>query len=557
MLLSLKIENYALIRSVQVDFPSGFTAICGETGAGKSILLGALSLVLGQRADTDVLLDKQKKCLVEAVFEMKDSYRPLFEADDLDFERESIFRREILPSGKSRAFINDTPVQLSLMKEIGGRIVDIHSQHSTIKLNDKAFQLSVLDSYVSDKALLADYAKEYGEYSELKKRITEEEKSLAEFEKERSYLEFVYQELENAGLQEGEQEALQEEIELISNSEQIKENLSSSLVLMDNEQYPSVLGNLAEIKHILSKIARTNNKIEALYERVDSALIELNDINNELTSFNDGVVFDADVLERDSERLDLIYRLEKKHALSSVSELLALQSDLSERLNASLDKSSDLEVFKAKVQTMEKELEVKAEKIHELRIEAAKKVEENIKSLLFDMGMQNAVLKIRIQKRNFLNEDSFDDVEFMFNANKTRTEELRALNKTASGGELSRLMLGLKAVMADEYNLPTIIFDEIDSGVSGDIAARLAGIMRDMSKKRQVIVITHLPQTAAGASNQFKVYKQVVDNQTESNIILLSQEERVKEIAGMLSNDKVTEAALANSRELLAWFQRP
>ena len=355
MLLSLKIENYALIRSVQVEFPSGFTAICGETGAGKSILLGALSLVLGQRADTDVLLDKQKKCLVEAVFEMEDSYRPLFEDDDLDFERESIFRREILPSGKSRAFINDTPVQLSLMKEIGGRIVDIHSQHSTIKLNDKAFQLSVLDSYVSDKALLADYAKEYGEYSELKKRITEEEKSLAEFEKERSYLEFVYQELENAGLQEGEQEALQEEIELISNSEQIKEDLSSSLVLMDNEQYPSVLGNLAEIKHILSKIARTNNKIEALYERVDSALIELKDINNELTSFNDGVVFDADVLERDSERLDLIYRLEKKHALSSVSELLALQSDLSERLNASLDKSSDLEVFKAKVQTMEKE----------------------------------------------------------------------------------------------------------------------------------------------------------------------------------------------------------
>ena len=205
MLLSLKIENYALIRSVQVDFPSGFTAICGETGAGKSILLGALSLVLGQRADTDVLLDKQKKCLVEAVFEMEDSYRSLFEDDDLEFERESIFRREILPSGKSRAFINDTPVQLSLMKEIGGRIVDIHSQHSTIKLNDKAFQLSVLDSYVSDKALLADYAKEYGEYSELKKRITEEEKSLAEFEKERSYLEFVYQELENAGLQEGEQ----------------------------------------------------------------------------------------------------------------------------------------------------------------------------------------------------------------------------------------------------------------------------------------------------------------------------------------------------------------
>lgn len=551
MLLSLQIENYALIRSTNINFLQGFTSICGETGAGKSILLGALALVLGQRADSEVLLDKEKKCFIEAVFSISNRLQPFFEDNDLDFDNESTFRREILPNGKSRAFINDTPVSLSVMKQIGDCLVDIHSQHNTINLNDKSFQLSILDSYLDDNQILKDYSTKFKRFTSLSSQITNLEEQLLEFEKESSYISFLYEELENAKLKEGEQEELQESVDLMSNSENIKTQIINSLSLFETEDYPSVIPNLYEIKNNISKIENLNKTTRELYSRIESSFIELKDIFSELQSFNESIVFDAQLLEENTQRLDLIFKLQSKHNVETVEELLKIKGDLSNKINQNSDFEFEISKLKQEKDKLKKELDNLVDKIFEARKKSAKRVEESLLPLFESMGMKNAVLKIEVEKPQQLNRTA-GEVEFLFNANKTIANQYRTLNKVASGGELSRLMLALKAIHLEKDNMPTLIFDEIDSGISGEIASRVALIMKNMAENRQIIAITHLPQIAAKANNQFKVYKSDIANQTESKITLLSKEERVIEIAKMLSDENPSEAALTNSRELLS-----
>lgn len=551
MLLSLQIENYALIRSTNINFSQGFTSICGETGAGKSILLGALALVLGQRADSEVLLDKEKKCFIEAVFSISNQLQPFFEDNDLDFDLESTFRREILPNGKSRAFINDTPVSLSVMKQIGDCLVDIHSQHNTINLNDKSFQLSILDSHLDDKQILKDYSVKFKRFISLSSQIKDLQEQLSEFEKESSYISFLYEELENAKLKEGEQEELQESVDLMSNSENIKTQIVNSLSLFETEDYPSVIPNLYEIKNNISKIENLNKNTRELYSRIESSFIELKDIFSELQSFNDSIVFDAQLLEENTQRLDLIFKLQSKHNVETVEELLKIKEELANKINQNSDLEFEISKLKEEENKSKKELNNLVNKIFEARKKSAKRVEESLLPLFEAMGMKNAVLKIEIEKPQTLNQ-SAGEVEFLFNANKTLTNQFRGLNKVASGGELSRLMLALKAIHLEKDNMSTLIFDEIDSGISGEIASKVALIMKNMAKNRQIIAITHLPQIAAKAENQFKVYKSDIENQTESKITLLSKEERVIEIAKMLSDENPSEAALTNSRELLS-----
>lgn len=551
MLLSLQIENYALIRSTNINFSQGFTSICGETGAGKSILLGALALVLGQRADSEVLLDKEKKCFIEAVFSISNRLQSFFEDNDLDFDKESTFRREILPNGKSRAFINDTPVSLSVMKQIGDCLVDIHSQHNTINLNDKSFQLSILDSYLDDSQILKDYSTKFKRFTSLSSQITNLEEQLLEFEKESSYISFLYEELENAKLKEGEQEELQESVDLMSNSENIKAQIINSLSLFETEDYPSVIPNLYEIKNNISKIENLNKTTRELYSRIESSFIELKDIFSELQSFNESIVFDAQLLEENTQRLDLIFKLQSKHNVETVEELLKIKEDLSNKINQNSDFEFEISKLKQEKDKLKKELDNLVDKIFEARKKSAKRVEESLLPLFEAMGMKNAVLKIEVEKPQQLNRTA-GEVEFLFNANKTIANQYRTLNKVASGGELSRLMLALKAIHLEKDNMPTLIFDEIDSGISGEIASRVALIMKNMAENRQIIAITHLPQIAAKANNQFKVYKSDIANQTESKITLLSKEERVIEIAKMLSDENPSEAALTNSRELLS-----
>ncbi|MEE1271164.1 MAG: DNA repair protein RecN, partial [Bacteroidales bacterium] len=470
---------------------------------------------------------------------------------DLDFDLESTFRREILPNGKSRAFINDTPVSLSVMKQIGDCLVDIHSQHNTINLNDKSFQLSILDSHLDDKQILKDYSVKFKRFISLSSQIKDLQEQLSEFEKESSYISFLYEELENAKLKEGEQEELQESVDLMSNSENIKTQIVNSLSLFETEDYPSVIPNLYEIKNNISKIENLNKNTRELYSRIESSFIELKDIFSELQSFNDSIVFDAQLLEENTQRLDLIFKLQSKHNVETVEELLKIKEELANKINQNSDLEFEISKLKEEENKSKKELNNLVNKIFEARKKSAKRVEESLLPLFEAMGMKNAVLKIEIEKPQTLNQ-SAGEVEFLFNANKTLTNQFRGLNKVASGGELSRLMLALKAIHLEKDNMPTLIFDEIDSGISGEIASKVALIMKNMAKNRQIIAITHLPQIAAKAENQFKVYKSDIENQTESKITLLSKEERVIEIAKMLSDENPSEAALTNSRELLS-----
>lgn len=551
MLLSLKIENYALIRSSKVSFYDGFTSITGETGAGKSIMLGALALVLGGRADTQVLLDKEKKCVVEAEFSIGKEMKKLFDDNDLDFEQRSIFRREITPSGKSRAFINDTPVQLSVMKSFADYLVDIHSQSSTINLKNHDFQLQIVDYLSENQDILVSYRNLFSQYKQLEKTIADLQQRQSELVKEKSYNEFLFEELESANLLEDEQEEKEKLLELASNAETIKENIVQSLQSFDNEQDNNILGLLNETNYRLGKIASHNKTLAELYNRVESASIELKDIYNELSSFNDGLDFDENQMNELSDRLNLIYNLQKKHGVKTIAQLLEIKRDLQEKLLQSDNIDSQIEEKIAQKQQMIKQLDGLATQLHKQRLQSAETLSKEIKPLLASMAMKEAVLQIEITSEDDFNANGKDKVQFLFNANKTKENHLQELSHVISGGELSRLMLAIKAVVSRKYNVQTLVFDEIDTGISGDIASKAADIMKLISKNHQVIVITHLVQMAAKSDKQYKVYKQVVDNQTESNIKELDMQQRVEELAKMLSSNTITKEALANAKTLL------
>lgn len=551
MLQSLKIENYALIKECNISFSDGFSVITGETGAGKTILLGALSLVLGQRADTNVLMDKEKKCVVEAVFSATEDMKSLFQDNDIDYDSETIFRREILPSGKSRAFINDTPVQLSVVKLFSDRLVDIHSQSSTINLRDHSFQLNLLDSFIPDKNTIKTYGKEYKEFKLLLKEIEDLKQKESEFLKDKSYKEFLYTELDEAKLNETEQEYLEQEVELMSNAEEIKEKIESSLFSFDNDGESGLLTNLKEVKNNIQQISSFNDTLKEIYTRVDSSLIELKDVYNELYSFNNTLEFDKNQLDEDNERLNLIYSLEKKHNVQTIKELLEIRLDLEQKLLETNTLSSKIEKKEQEKQQRFEELKRLALEVHKQRLVSAKEIEEKVIPLLSSMSMKDAILKIDLKSLEELSENGMDQIRFLFSANKTKSGELSDMGKVISGGELSRVMLALKSIIAERFALPTMLLDEIDTGISGDIASKAADIVKKIGDKHQVIVITHLVQMAAKADAHYKVHKQTDEEQTISNISLLTQDQRLNEIATMISGNEVTKEALANAKILL------
>ncbi|MBQ9253673.1 MAG: DNA repair protein RecN [Bacteroidales bacterium] len=552
MLKSLKIENYTLIKECNISFPKGFSVITGETGAGKTILLGALSLVLGQRADTSVLMDKEKKCIVEAVFLLEnDDLQPLFLDNDIDYDKETIFRREILPSGKSRCFVNDTPVQLSIVKQFANNLVDIHSQSSTINLKDRGFQLAFVDNFLPEVNAVNDYRRVYYDYKNLDKEIEELKQQEILFNRDKSYNEFLFEELAKANLKEDEQQTLEQQVEFMSNVQEIKDNINSSIFLFDNDNGNNLLGDLISVKNLLQNISSYDNKLQEIYSRIDSVLIEMKDVFSDLNSFNDNISFDKTLLDECNERLDLIYSLQKKHGVSSIKELIEIKEDLDKKLQMTSDISSVLDKKQKEKDKYIKQLYSLSDELHSKRIASAKEIELKVLPLLSQMAMKDAVLKIEVIKGEELTENGLDEVRFLFNANKTKNDSLSDMSKVISGGELSRLMLALKAVVAERFAMATMLFDEIDTGISGDIASKTADIMKSIADNHQVIVITHLVQVAAKAKTHFKVYKQTIQEQTYSNIKVLDKEERLQEIAQMISGDKVTKEALANAKTLL------
>ena len=549
MLQSLKIQNYALIDHIQIEWAPGFITITGETGAGKSILIGALSLILGNRADTSVLKDEERKCVVEAAFDIQHySLEPVFEEHDLDYEPETIIRREINNKGKSRAFINDTPVNIRVLKELGQYLVDIHSQHQNLVLKDNRFQLNVVDAYARNKDLLERYGRMYREYRDLEKQYQSLKERSERAGSDLDYYQFQFDQLEKVGLQENEQEELEEELETLSHAEEIKQNLSGAAYLLSEDE-ASIVVRLREAGDYIRKILDFYPKAKDISERLESAYIELQDLSNEIEVLNESVEHDPQRIEYIRQRLDEIYSLQHKHHVSTVGELLQIKDDLEKKLEQINSYDFRLEELEKEMGQKRDALSKKAAELTRRRQQAIPRIEERITSMLQDLGIAHATFKIQRSEVEDFDEYGVDHVQFLFSANKNIEPE--DIARVASGGELSRLMLSLKSLIAETRALPTIIFDEIDSGTSGDIADKMGSIMKAMSDNMQVINITHLPQIASKGDYHYLVYKYDDQDTTHTYIKALEDQERIREIAKMLSGEELTDTALQNAREFL------
>ncbi len=549
MLQHLSIRNYALIESLDIDLSDGLTIITGETGAGKSILLGALSLLIGNRADTGTLRDKTKKCIVEAQFAIeKYSLLPFFEKYELDYNKLSTIRREINPAGVSRAFINDTPVNLAQLKEIGLALVDVHSQHQSIALNEAEFQISLVDVFAQHKAKLNSYQTDFTAYKKLKQNLALMEEQDAQAKKDLDYFQFQFNELEDAQLKSDELSNMEQESETLTHAESIKKALNSSAYLL-NQSDSNALNALAEIKNLLAGISKYNASVSEIAARINSAYIELKDILSELESLEQDIVFNPARLEEIENRLNLIYRLQQKHRVKSIAELTQIQDELSEKILAINNLDELIHKAKLEIERLEKQLTSKAEELSKKRKASSAQMEKQIRSLLSDLGMPNANLAIQINAAAEFNTYGKDKIQFLFSANKG--SEMKELSKVASGGELSRLLLSLKSLLAQSAALPTIIFDEIDTGVSGEVANKVGNILEKMAGEMQVISITHLPQIASKGKDHLYVYKDEQKDKTVTHIKKLTKQERVHEIAQMLSSSSPTVAAINNAKELL------
>ncbi|MBR5777848.1 MAG: DNA repair protein RecN [Bacteroidales bacterium] len=548
MLQHLTIENYALIKSLQIDFEKGFTVITGETGSGKSIILGALGLLLGQRADVGVLFDKEKKCIVEATFDIKDlGLKAFFEKNDLDYDDTLLLRREIQPSGKSRAFINDTPAALQIMKDLGSYIIDIHSQHQTLTLKDSDFQLKILDEMCDDNTTLAQYKEKYAEYKSLRKELALLEDEDKKNKLDLDYYQFLFNELNDEKLQSDEQAELEQEIELLNNVEGIKTNLSAVLEACHNSDN-SLLSQLVVCKNMLNKASVHYAPLAEVASRFDSAIIELKDIVSEVDSIDGELQYSPQRQDEISSRLDTIYRLETKHNVATVAELLEIQNNLDERLQNVMGLDDRIDATRKQLKQAESELQTKANLLTKLRQKSAEVLEKQILPILSDLGMKDSKFKVEIETTADFLSSGCNSISFMFNANKGG--QLGEIGKTISGGELSRVMLAIKSLITSKTLLPTIIFDEIDTGVSGEISSKVGNIMKQMSATTQVFAITHLPQIAAKSDTHLKVYKQEEDNRTLSKMLVLTDEQKVEEVAKMLSSNTLTDAAIATAKEL-------
>jgi len=549
LLTHLSINNYALINELTIDFFSGLSIITGETGAGKSILLGALGLVLGNRADLSSLKDTSKKCVVEAKLSIANyDLENVFEELELDYDDFTIIRREILPSGKSRAFVNDTPVNLSALNDLKSLLIDVHSQHQTMQLSDADFQFSVIDALAKNGSIIATYKQGLQSLSKLKKELEKLEKNQQEAIKQYEYNLFLFNELEKAKLQIDEQQELEEKLDKLNNIEEIKLNLSEALAISVNEEI-GIQSLLLILENRLSKIAPFSKEYQELSARITSIKIELDDIVVELEDANEHVEFDPIEAIQINDRLQLIYNLQKKHAVNSNPELLIVLEGLSEKVSQVENADENIKQKKKEIETVASELDVIASKISDARKKIIPNLQNELQVLLSDLGMVNARFSIKITPTKNYFSNGKDDLEFLFSANKGGN--FGELKKVASGGELSRIMLSIKKILSENTQLPTIIFDEIDTGVSGEVSNKIAAIMQQMSKNMQVITITHLPQIAAKGSHHYKVFKEEINGETTTQLKKLTTEERVAEIAEMLSGKALSESAIIHAKELL------
>jgi len=549
MLKTLHISNYALISEINIGFSSGFSVITGETGAGKSIIIGALSLILGQRAESRFIKEGEEKAVVEAEFDIRDYHlEHFFEKNELDYQPEQcIIRREITASGKSRAFINDTPVSLQVLREISAKLIDIHSQHENLLLSDDQYQLQVVDNMAQNTSILKQYQQHFTQWKNLQTQLYHLQKTADKQLSELDYMKFQFQQLEAAQLSENEQNELEMELETLSHTEEIKQELQKAGFLLTDEQM-----SLALLKEAIDAVGRIKSYIsedENWHERLESVYIELKDIAQEIINFEERIDFQPERLQWIEQRLNEIYSLEKKFKLNSISELLLLKEKLKAELQHIESYDEEIDTLQKKIAESYENVQLQAELLTKSRYNAIEPIENFLKEQLSRLGMPNIRFKIEITEAGEFSETGKDMVQFLFSANKNQS--LQPVAQIASGGEVSRLMLSIKSLMAHRAGLPTIIFDEIDTGVSGEIAHRMAEIMKDMSKSIQVIAITHLPQIAAKGNRHYRVFKDDSGETTLTHISELGKEERILEIAQMLSGENVTEVALGNAKELL------
>lgn len=549
MITSLSIKNYALIDSLQVQFNQGFSIITGETGAGKSILLGGLSLILGKRADLSSIKDTSKKCIIEAVFDVTNyKLESLFEANDLDYEPQTIIRREILPTGKSRAFINDSPVNLAALQLLGEQLIDIHSQHETLQLVDDAFQFEIIDALASNDTLLKDYTIQLKEFKTIQKELDALMKFKADAIKEYDYNAFLLKELTEANLVEGELETLEEELETLSNVEEIRETLSHASQVFSEEEI-GLLSVLSQLKGNFKKIGPYAAKYQGLYERIESSLIELDDVYAELEKLQDQLDADPERLEKVSSKLSLLNNLFQKHLVSSVSELIQIKDQLTDKVSETENLDENIQKKENQLQQQKNALNKLSKQLHDNRTKAIPELSNQLETMLRDLGMPNAKFKMSLKYSDTFYANGKDELSFLFTANKGG--QFNELKKAASGGELSRIMLAIKSILSKYKQLPTIMFDEIDSGVSGEISNKMGQIMLQMSQYMQVFAITHIPQIAAKGRTHFKVYKEDVDQVTLTNLKKLNHDERLVEIAQMLGGVEISSSAMAHAKQLL------
>ncbi len=549
MLQTLYIKNFALIEHLHIDFSNRLSIITGETGAGKSILLGALGLVLGRRADLTSLKDKEQKCVVEAHFKISDyPLKDFFTENDLDYEEVAIIRREILPSGKSRAFINDSPVNLAELQELGDFLIDIHSQQQTRELSDEQYQLQILDAVANNAENITVYKKQLSGYKHILSELKKQQSQKDTLAKEQDYNTFLLNELLSAGLKAGEQEEMEQELEKLGNVEMIKEALARALSIANEEQI-GVLQNLKEIRASLQKISGLSPEYNQLLERISSLLIEFDDINGEIEANVESLSDDPERLEFINQKLQLIYTLQKKHQVATVAELLAIQEELDTKVVMADELDGTIQKLQQEAETAKAAIDATATAISSKRKEAVPVLTDKITTILAQLGMPNARFNFEINLTDSYHATGKDEVQLLFSANKGT--DFGLLKKVASGGEMSRIMLAVKATLAEYSKLPTIIFDEIDTGVSGEVANKMGDIMKAMSRNMQVFAITHLPQIASKGDWHYKVYKTTQADTTISELKQLEGEERVREIAEMLSGRDITDSALNHARALL------
>ncbi len=550
MIRHLKVANYALIQALEIAFPEGLTIITGETGAGKSILLGALGLVMGERADLKALYDPEQKCIVEATFHVgRYQLQEFFRTHELDYEDECIIRRELLPSGKSRAFINDTPVRLEVLRKLAQALVDVHQQFDTRDIHEVSFQMRMIDALAGTQQQAADFRRRYEGWLEKMRRLDQLRARKARSEREQELLHFQLEELSEARFEPGEQERLEEALRRLEHAEEIKRVLSAAFLAL-HEREPSLLGQLSELYHALGQVARYDSGAAALHERLERVRLELEDIAMELEKQAEHIAFDPERAAQLQQRLDLLYRLQQKHQVQTVEELLEVQRRLEAQLAGFGDLSEQIAQLEAAVQAEEEALRRQAEALSQKRRAVLPTFTRQVTALLHQLAMPHARFEVAMSRQARLGPAGFDEVQFRFAANPG--SRLMPIKDVASGGELSRLTLVVKSLVASAIPLPTLVFDEIDAGISGGVALRMGEILRKLSDDHQVIVITHSPQVAAQADAHYFAYKEVADQRTRTRIRLLDEAARVEALAAMLSESPPTPAALENARELLA-----